>query len=113
VLLASFVVLPLVPESVVDPAPAWVLLVVPVFWDADVVWLVVALGLMVTLLCGIALKVESVFTDVLALGATDWVVRVLVSLVAELEVCARTKPLLPARTTAAMRLSLFVIMGAP
>jgi hypothetical protein len=40
-------------------------------WVADVVWLVVPLGLTVTLLCGIALKFASVFTVVLALGLTD------------------------------------------
>jgi hypothetical protein len=62
--------------------PAWVLLVVAVFCVALVLWLVVAFGLMVTLLCGIALKVASVFTVVLALGATDWVAVVLVVLLA-------------------------------
>jgi len=51
--------------------PAWVLLVVDVFCDALVLWFVVALGLMVTLLCGIALKFASVFTVVLALGFVD------------------------------------------
>jgi hypothetical protein len=44
------------------PVPACVLLVVPVFWDADVVWLVVPLGLIVTVLFGIALNAASVFT---------------------------------------------------
>jgi hypothetical protein len=42
-----------------------VLLVLAVFCDADVVWLVVPLGLMVTLLCGMARKVVLVSTDVL------------------------------------------------
>ena len=60
-----------VPVLLLRVPPAWVLLVVAVFWVALVLWFVVPLGLMVTLLCGIALKVESVFTDVLALGATD------------------------------------------
>ena len=108
VLPARLVVLP-VPEAVVDPVPAWVLLVVAVFWVADVVWLVVPLGLMVTVLCGMALKVASVLTVVLALGATDWVAWVLVLLVAVLLVCAKTEPL-AATTTAAMRLSLFLVM---
>lgn len=106
VLSAVFEVLPRLPESV----PAWVLLVVAVFWVADVVWLVVPLGLMVTELCGIALKVESVLTEVLALGATDWVAWVPVSLVAELLVCARTEPLVAAKATAAMRVSLLLII---
>lgn len=105
VLLAPFVVLP--PE----PVLAWVLLVVPVFWVADVVWLVVPLGLMVTVLCGIALKVELVSTEVLALGATDWVVWVLVSLVVVLLVCARAEPPVAAKTTAATRESLFLIIS--
>lgn len=107
VLLARFVVAPLVSP---EPAPAWVLLVVAVFWVADVVWLVVPLGLMVTVLCGIALKVELVSSEVLALGATDWVDWVLVSLVAVLLVCARTEPPEAAKTTAAMRVSLFLII---
>jgi hypothetical protein len=111
VLLALFVVLPLLPEAAVDPVPAWVLLVVAVFWVADVVWLVVPLGLIVTVLCGIARKVVLVSTDVLALGATDWVDWVLVLLVAVLLVCARAEPPVAAKTTAAMRVSLFLIIG--
>lgn len=111
VLLARFLVLPLLPDPVVDPVPAWVLLVVAVFWVADVVWLVVPLGLMVTVLCGIARKVASVLTEVLALGATDWVDCVLVSLVAVLLVCARAEPPVTAKATAAMRVSLFLIIG--
>jgi hypothetical protein len=59
-----------------------VLLVVAVFCDALVLWLVVALGLTVTLLCGIALKLASVFTVVLALGFVDWFAVVLVLLLA-------------------------------
>ena len=55
----------------VAPVPAWVFDVVLLDWVADVVWWVVPLGLMVTLLCGIALKLASVFTVVLALGLTD------------------------------------------
>jgi hypothetical protein len=39
---------------------------------AVVLWFVVPLGLIVTLLFGIALNVESVFTDVLALGLVVW-----------------------------------------
>jgi hypothetical protein len=54
---------PLVPAAVFD--------VVFVDCVAVVLWLVVAFGLMVTLLCGIALKLASVFTEVLALGLTD------------------------------------------
>lgn len=115
-LLALFVVLPLLPEPEpepdVDPVPAWVLLVVAVFWEADVVWLVVALGLIVTVLCGIARKVESVFIVVLALGETDWLACVLVLLLAVLLVVlpawAKTEPLAAAMTAAAMRVSLFI-----
>ena len=61
------VVVPLT-EPPDPPDPAVVLLVVPVVCEAEVLWFVVALGLMVTLLCGIALKRASVFTVVLALG---------------------------------------------
>jgi hypothetical protein len=71
---------PLAFVSPLVPVPAWVLLVVPVFCVAEVVWLVVALGLIVTELCGIALKFASVLTDVLAFGATPWLVVVLVLL---------------------------------
>jgi hypothetical protein len=46
--------------------------------------LVVAFGLIVTLLCGIALKFASVLTEVLALGFTRCVALVLVSLRARL-----------------------------
>jgi len=55
----------------VAPVPACVFDVVLLDWVAEVVWFVVPLGLMVTLLCGIALKLASVFTVVLALGFTD------------------------------------------
>ena len=68
------------PEPVVDPIPAAVFEVVLLDCVADVVWFVVPLGLMVTLLCGIALKLASVFTDVLALGFTDCVAPVVVLL---------------------------------
>ena len=50
--------------------PAWVVLVVEVFRVALVLWLVVALGLIVTELCGMALKLASVLTEVLARGVT-------------------------------------------
>ncbi len=71
------------------------------------VWLVVALGLMVTVLFGIALKVAPVLTEVFAVGAVDCVAaRVLVSLVAVLLVWASAAPLATARTAAAIRLSL-------
>jgi hypothetical protein len=109
VLPALLVVPPLSPESATAPVPAWVLLVAAVFCVADVVWLVVPLGLMVTVLCGSALKVALVSTEVLALGATDWVDWVLVSLVAALLVRAMAEPPVAARTTAAMRLSLEVL----
>ena len=46
--------------------------------------MVVAFGLMVTLLCGIALKFASVFTEVLAFGLTRWVELVVVLLRARL-----------------------------
>jgi hypothetical protein len=70
----------------------------------------VPLGLIVTLLCGIARNSEVVFTDVLALGATDWVARLLVVPVVVLLVCATARPPAVAKTTAtAMRLSLFLI----
>ena len=51
-------------------------------------WFVVAFGLIVTLLCGIALNLASVVTDVLALGLTLWRERVVVVLVALPEVPA-------------------------
>jgi hypothetical protein len=85
----------------VAPVPACVFDVVLLDWVADVVWLVVPLGLMVTLLCGIALKLASVFTVVLALGFTDWVELVLVSLPAWLVVFCATAALLKAAKTAA------------
>ena len=64
----------------VPPDPAVVFDVVFVDCVAVVVWLVVALGLIVTLLCGIALKLESVFTLVLAFGLTRCFAFVLVLL---------------------------------
>jgi hypothetical protein len=68
-----------------DPLdPAVVFEVVFVDWLAVVLWFVVALGLTVTLLCGIALKLASVFTDVFALGFTRCVALVLVLLRARL-----------------------------
>lgn len=107
VLLPARLVVPFVGlEAAAAVAAAWVLLVVPVFWVAEVVWLVVAFGLIVTVLCGSALKVEVELTDVFALGATDCVALVAVSLVAVLLVCARTEPLVAARTAAAMRVIL-------
>ena len=65
-------VLPLVEPDVVPVVvlPAVVPLVVLVVCVPDVVWFVVPLGLMVTVLFGMALKVASVFTVVLALGVT-------------------------------------------
>ena len=68
-------------------APACVLLVVPVFCDALVLWFVVAFGLIVTLLFGIALKRASVLTVVFADGAVLWLAVVPVVLPAWL-VCA-------------------------
>ena len=68
--------------------PARVLVVVLVVCDAVVLWFVVAFGLIVTLLCGIALNRASVVTDVLALGLTLWRERVVVVLVAVPEVPA-------------------------
>jgi hypothetical protein len=59
----------LVPVPLAVPL-AVVPLVVSVACVAVVVWFVVPLGLMVTVLCGIALKVASVLTVVLALGFT-------------------------------------------
>ena len=44
------------------------------------VWFVVAFGLIVTLLCGIALNFASVFTVVFAVGAVLWFAVVLVLL---------------------------------
>jgi hypothetical protein len=55
----------------VAPVPACVPDVVLLDCVADVVWFVDPLGLTVTLLCGMALKLASVFTEVLALGFTD------------------------------------------
>jgi hypothetical protein len=107
VLLARFFALPLP-----DPEPeACVPLVVDVFWPADVFWFVVALGLMVTLLCGIALNFASVLTEVFALGATDWPAVVLVLLLALLlVVCAIAAPLNAAQTAAPITVKGFVIM---
>lgn len=91
------------------------LLVVPVFWLAEVVWLVVAFGLMVTLLCGIALNLASVFTVVFAVGFVDWPALVVVLLVALLVVlCARAAPLMTAKTAAAITVSLvFITVESP
>jgi hypothetical protein len=71
---------PVAPEPAIPPAdprtdddpfdPAAVFDVVFVDWFAVVLWLVVAFGLIVTLLCGIALKLASVLTVVLAFGFT-------------------------------------------
>jgi hypothetical protein len=101
----AVVVLAVVPVEVV-PA-ACVLEVVFVVCDAVVLWLVVALGLIVTLLRGIALKFASVFTVVLALGLTVWldVVDVLVLLV-----CASAAPLIAANTAAATNVNCVRIM---
>ena len=98
---ARFVVSP----PVAPVPPACVLDVVLADCVADVVWFVVALGLIVTLLCGIALKLASVFTDVLALGLTDCVAVVLVLLPAWLLVfCATAAVLNAAKTAAAITL---------
>jgi hypothetical protein len=88
--------LPLVPACVFD--------VVFVDWLADVVWFVVPLGLMVTVLCGIALNFASVLTVVLALGAVDCPAVVLVLLPAWLVVCATAPVLNAAKTAAAITL---------
>jgi hypothetical protein len=91
-------------------APACVFDVVFVDWLADVVWFVVPLGLMVTVLCGIALNCALVLTEVLALGAVDWPAVVLVSLPAWF-VCAIAPVLNAANTAAAMMLrELFRVM---
>jgi len=69
------------PLTELEPlAPAVVFDVVFVDCVAVVLWLVVALGLIVTLLCGIALKLASVLTLVLAFGFTRCVAVVLVLL---------------------------------
>lgn len=107
VLPARFLVVPFLADVVPVPVPAWVLLVVAVFWVAAVVWLVVPLGLMVTVLCGIALKLASVFTVVLAVGATDWVAWVPVVLVAVLLVVCAMAP--PAKRPAIRMLSSLLI----
>jgi hypothetical protein len=90
--------------------PACVPLVVPVVCDADVLWLVVALGLIVTVLFGMALKFASMLTVVLALGCTAWPAVVLVSLLA---VCASAAPLIAANTAAAITVKFFRIMVKP
>ena len=108
VLRALLAVLPLVVPFVVPLVvlPAVVPLVVLVDCVADVVWFVVPLGLIVTVLCGIALKVASVLTVVLALGVTDWPAVVLVVLVASLVVVwATAAPVIAANTAAAIRLN--------
>jgi hypothetical protein len=90
----------------VAPVPAWVFEVVLADCVAVVDWLVVALGLTVTLLCGIALKFASVFTDVLALGFTDCVAVLLVLLPAWLVVlCAAAAVPSAAKTAAAITLT--------
>jgi hypothetical protein len=68
--LARFLLLPL-PEPL---PPAVVPAVVPVVCEAEVFWLVVPLGAIVTVLCGIALNLASVLTVVFAFGATPWLV---------------------------------------
>ena len=103
VLLALFLFLPL---PLVPEPEACVPLVVLVFCDAEVDWFVVALGLMVTLLCGIALNLASVLTVVFALGATAWPAVVLVLLLALLLVfCASAVPLNAANTAAAINVT--------
>jgi hypothetical protein len=70
-----------------EPAPrdpAVVFEVVLADWLAVVLWFVVALGLIVTLLWGIALNLASVLTVVFAVGLVDWPAVVLVSLRARL-----------------------------
>jgi len=89
------------PDPLVDPVPADVCDVVLLDCDADVFWFVVALGLMVTLLLGIALKLASELTVVLALGFTDWVELELVVLPAWLLVVWATAAVLSAAKTAA------------
>ena len=77
--------------------------------------MVVPLGLIVTLLCGIALKRVSVFTVVLALGSTDCVAVLLVVLPAWLVVVWPTAAVLnAAKTAAAITLvECFRIMWSP
>ena len=106
------VVLParFLPSFVDVPVPACVLLVVLVFWEADVVWLVVALGLIVTVLFGIAFTFASVLTVVLALGAVDCVAVVLVLLPALFVVCASAMVLVAASTAAAIMLRFFKVL---
>jgi hypothetical protein len=91
------------------PPPACVPDVVAVFCDADVLWFVVPLGLIVTLLCGIALKFASVLTVVFALGLTAWPAVVLVLLPAVLLVCAIATALVAAMTAAAISVNCFRI----
>jgi len=86
---APLTFMPLVPPL---PDPTDVPDVVFVFCEADVLWFVVALGLIVTLLWGIALKLAVVSTDVLAFGATIWPAVVLVVLLALLRLRPRPLP---------------------
>jgi hypothetical protein len=94
---------PAEPATELEPRePAVVFEVVSVDCVALVLWFVVAFGLTVTLLCGIALKFASVFTDVLALGFTDCAAVLLVLLPAWLVVlCAAAAAVLSAAKTAA------------
>ena len=55
-----------------EPVPASVFEVVFADCVAEVLWLVVPLGAIVTVLFGIALKRASVLTVVLAFGVVDW-----------------------------------------
>jgi hypothetical protein len=97
---------PLVAPPAIPPAdpptddgpldPAVVFEVVFVDWLAVVLWFVVAFGLTVTLLCGIALKFASVLTEVLAFGFTRCVALVLVLLRARLLVSPDCTPEPPA-----------------
>jgi hypothetical protein len=92
------------------PRPlACVLEVVLVDWFADVFWFVVPLGLIVTVLCGIALNCAFVLTEVFALGAVVWSAVVLVLLPAVL-LCASAAPLKAVHTAAAITLSWVRIM---
>lgn len=108
---ALLVVLPVLPlMPVVAVVAAWVLLAVAVFWVADVVRLVVPLGLIVTVLCGIARNVELVSTEVLAFGATAWVAVELVLLVEVLLLWAKAEPPAKANATEAMRVNLLLVI---
>ena len=85
--------------------------VVFVDWFAEVVWFVVALGLTVTLLCGIALNCALVFVVVFALGLVVWFAVELVVLPALfVVVCAKALALKAAARDTLIKVAEILVM---